>query len=387
MKIQIEKSKILDKLQIVHKTTAKTDAMPILRNILLKTENNNLLCSSTNLQINSETVLPVDNIDSEGTACVLSQHILDIMKNMPEEPIFLETEENLKLKISSSSGKIKYSLIGLNAEDFPALPNVSDTQEVKEIDSKILLDMLDKTILSIHKDTSRIPLSGLYIKWNDSDLTMVSTDGFRLSFINNKVDSSCIPAQEMIIPRKEAIILHELLSKIAEDNKKISFIPSSEYLFIKTDQVDLSIKLIDSKFPDYTKIIPSKFSKKISINSQNFLDALNRTALLMTDNTIVFNIQNDNILILSAENINEGNVVEELDIQYSDSSESTEISYNLPIKILYNPHFFIDFLKNIKAEDTIIIEFNDILTPCKIYKESDSSENWFGIMMPVSQKK
>ena len=199
MEFKIEKAALLSGLYLAQGISDRKSTMPILANVLLRTDGKDkLLVAATDLNVTVTAELPC-KVVNEGGLTVGAKHLHDIVKSLPGEDLGLKRTENQYAEIRA--GKVDYKVVGMADRDFPKLPN---HREVKfgKVDAATLRDMIAKTFFSISTDETRYHLNGVLFESDGTTARMVSTDGHRLSKVERPLEGGPKLAQGIIVPRK-----------------------------------------------------------------------------------------------------------------------------------------------------------------------------------------
>jgi DNA polymerase-3 subunit beta len=366
MKIEIQKKDLLSLLSKTLNIVEKRNTMPILVNVLLEASDSSLKAYATDLEVSLTDHSPVV-IKEAGKVAVSAKSLFDITKELFEGPLQLIKKENNWLEIKQ--GKFLSKIIGVAAEEYPVFPTYNSDRFFK-IDSSEFKQMIDKTIYSVSNDETRYHLNGVYFESTQkNNITMVATDGHRLSLI--KKEFSEINFNEkigVIIPKKGLFEIKKLIEN-SVDNVFIA-VEGSQFI-LKSGTCILMIRLIEGKYPNYQQFIPQKLSQKIIIPRDLILSSLKRVSLLANQKSkaILFHFS-PNKLEITSSNPELGDAKEELDLEYSGPE----------IKIGFNARYIEDALKNIE-QDKIEIELNDQVSP-GVIKGYDNS-NYINVVMPM----
>ena len=366
MKIEIQKKDLLSLLSKTLNIVEKRNTMPILVNVLLEASDSSLKAYATDLEV-SLTDHSQAVVKEAGKVAVSAKSLFDITKELFEGPLQLIKKENNWLEIKQ--GKFLSKIVGVAAEEYPVFPTYNSDRFFK-IDSAEFKEMIDKTIYSVSNDETRYHLNGVYFESTQkNNITMVATDGHRLSLI--KKEFAEINFNEkigVIIPKKG---LFEI-KKLIESNVDNVFIAVEGSQFIlKSASCILMIRLIEGKYPNYQQFIPQKLSQKIIIPRDLILSSLKRVSLLANQKSkaILFSFSANKLEITSS-NPELGDAKEELDLDYSGPD----------IKIGFNARYIEDVLKNIE-QDKIEIELNDQVSPGIIKGHANS--DYINVVMPM----
>jgi len=372
MEIKINRDILLKGVSRVQAILEKRSHMPILSTVLLVTKKDKLEISATDLEIGFQNSYPAEIIKA-GSITISGKKLLDITRETNSKNIYILEKENNWIYISDN--KAHYNLSCLPADEFPILTEPEGIIMI-EIDSKILSEMINKTIYSITMEETSFKLSGVFMeivnKNKEDFLRMVATDGHRLSLIDKKIPKllEIEITQGVMIPKKGLIELN----KLTLEDGNILFGLKQNNLVAKKDEALIVIRLLDTKFPDYKGVIlPKKEDKEniITINKNLLLEAMRRMMIIRGDQYqgVKINIGTDYLEMVSI-NPDLGNVEEKIEIKYNGE----------PIEIGFNPKYFIDSLQTMES-DIIFLNIKDQTSPCLITGEQD--EGFLGLIMPM----
>lgn len=366
MKIEIQKKDLLNLLSRTQNIVEKRNTMPILVNVLLEAEQNQLKAYATDLEVSLTDTVPVQTT-MPGRVAVSAKNLFEITKELFEGPIQLIKKENNWLEIRQ--GKFLSKIVGVAAEEYPVFPTYS-SENFSEINATDLKFMIDKTIYCVSNDETRYHLNGVYFEKQEKDvITMVATDGHRLSLIKKHFQNLSLGEKVgVIIPKKG---LFEIRKLIETTEKNVQVAVEGSQFILKSGSCILMIRLIEGKYPNYQQFIPQKFSHNIEIPRESMLSSLKRVSLLANQKSkAIMMCFNDNKLEITSSNPELGDAKEELDINYSGAE----------LKIGFNAKYIEDVLKNIDQEK-VILEVNDQLSP-GVLKPFDRND-YINVVMPM----
>jgi len=372
MEIKIDRDILLKGISRVQGILEKRSHMPILSTVLLTAKENELEISATDLEISFQNSYPAE-IMKPGSITISGKKLLDITRETDSKRIHISEKDNNWIYISDN--KAHYNLSCLPADEFPALTEPEDIIMI-EIDSKIITEMINKTIHSITMEEVGFKLSGVFMERIDKSgedfLRMVATDGHRLSLIDKKASDiqKIEMKQGVMIPKKGLIEL----DKLASENGNILFGLKQNNLVAKKGKALIVIRLLDAKFPDYRNIIPTKEEDKgniITMSRMPLLEAMRRMMIIRSDQYqgVKMNIGADYLEMVST-NPDLGNAEEKIEIKYEGE----------PIEMGFNPQYFIDTLQPLDS-DIIYLDIKDQTSPCLITGDQDSG--FLGLIMPM----
>ncbi len=369
MKFSIEKKSIFKSLTHLQSIVDKKNALPILSNILIEAKNNELILSSTDMDISIKENIRCDIIE-EGATTINAQLIYDIIKKL---------HDNSKIEIIANDGKIltlrsgvsKFSLACLPKEEFPLIESKIKGHTIVT-KAENIFSLIDKTKFAISNEETRYFLNGLYFSINNENeknmLTFVGTDGHRLAKFSIINTSKSEEVNGVIIPKKTINELYKLLS---ENTEEVKIDINSNKIVFYIGQLIFISKLIDGTFPDYKRVIPKNNDQVLNINRLNLLSAVDRVSTIVNEKSpvIKFKLFKD-LVNLSTFNNENSSATEDIEAKF-DGKE---------IEIGFNAKYIMDILDNLK-DNEIQIAFMDNVSPI-IAKEA-SNPNLTYVLMPM----
>ena len=321
MKFQIEKETLLNPLQQIIGAVEKRQTMPALSNVLIRTTENSLTLTATDLEI--ELVSKIDMIiDEPGDITVPARKLLDICKSLPNEAVIKFTVNENKALVQS--GRSRFSLTTLPADDFPALDAINSIYEF-EITQKTLRDIIDKTAFAMAQQDVRYYLNGLMLEISANYLRAVATDGHRLAYCEKETSVDISDIKQVILPRKGVL---ELIRLLSDNDDLIKIILGSNHLQIEFDGLRLTSKLIDGRFPDYNRVMPTDCDNVITADRDLLRQALMRTSILSNEKYRGIRlILEKNLVKLQAQNPDQEEADVEQEVVYT--GDSIEIGFNV----------------------------------------------------------
>ena len=333
MKFKVDKNILAKGLDTIQNVISAKATLPILANFLLETQKNSLRLTATDLNIGISCVIPVE-IQEPGAITIPARRFNSIIKELSDIEIVINTKKNNIVTIETDSCQFK--IIGLASEEFPKLPEFKD-KEVIELEQVLLKQMLHRTSFAVSLDETRYILNGIMFKINQSNLTLVATDGKRLAIDTKKLNKTSGKEINMIVPIKT---IQELQRNLQDEGTLSIIIGANQVLFDLGSAIIIS-RLIEGEFPDYQQVIPAAAESKIKINREQFLLAIRRAALLSTPDyqAVKFEVFK-NKLVLSKSTPDVGESREEVAMEYSGKE----------LLIGFNPNYLSDVLKNLEGE-------------------------------------
>lgn len=370
MKIKIDKKDLITLLSKTQNIVEKRNTMPILINILLKAEKDGLQVFATDLEVSLTDQVPVKT-EVTGQIAVNAKNLFEIVREFGEGEIVLETKNNNRLQIKQN--KSVFNIVGISPEEYPVFPTFK-TNDFIEVNSDVLLDMIDRTIYSVSNDETRYHLNGVYFEKKTVDgrtqFRMVATDGHRLSLVDRFTndETANIITSGVIIPRKG---LAEVKKIIDQQTGPIQMAVEGSQLIVKSGSTVLMVRLIEGKYPNYQQLIPHNLKKSASIDRESLLGSIRRVSLLS-------NQKSKGVTIALAKGKME---ISSNNPELGDAKEEIEVDYNgEDLKIGFNAKYILDILNSFNDEK-LSLELDSQLSPGLIRPATDT--DYTCVVMPM----
>jgi DNA polymerase-3 subunit beta len=372
MKISITKSELAKALARVQSIVEKRNSMPILANALLEAsksgESGVLRVSATDLEVGLTGVHPAD-VSTAGSVTVGARKLFEIIRELPDEKISLETTPNSYLEIRC--GRSRFVLAGAAGEEYPTLPSVVAERSVR-VQAAVLSHMIDRTMYAASADETRYNLNGVYLEVLDKEqkLRMVATDGHRLAYADRAIgDDIANVTSGVIVPRKGMGELKRLVDEEDADEVEIGFAGNSAV--VTTPTVKLVMRLIEGEFPNYRQVLPKAPKHRITVASDTLAHVLRRVSLLAAEGGRGVKLQvSPGKLLISARNPDLGEATEEIDLDYAGET----------VSIGFNARYLLDCLGVFRAKE-VEIGLVDELSPVAIRPTDDPDA--LAVVMPM----
>lgn len=366
MKIAVSQEKLNEALSKVRNAVPAKSSLPILSSILLTAENDVLKLTSTDLRMTIEQELEECHIEEEGKATIRAHLFLNLLSNLPKGDVVIESKgENLVI-VKSGRTEVKY--ITMSPEEFPPVMYVDDNKPVI-VSEALLLDMFKKVVFAVCADEARYAITGVLFEINGGNLTVVATDGKRMSLRREK---ECVPEEKNVritIPERT---VKELMSQMDGTGDVKIFTEESRATFI-FNKTRLTSSLIEGAFPNYEVVIPKDYSKHVIIGTESWKYVLKR-AEAMKSMSVRMNIKKGRIDI-EVQNPEVGEFSDTVEVEY-DGEE---------VKTGFNIEYLVDVVEHITTEK-LVMSVKDGNSPCVIKPltmEVEGDERYLNIIMPV----
>jgi len=327
--LECSRDDLLSPLQTVSGIVERRHTLPILSNVLLERNDDTLTLLATDLEIQicsrSQVAFPV----SPTTVTTSARKLQDILRALPADAkVSIETSGN---RLQLKSGRSRFTLQTLPAEDFPRLSASADAAAEVSLPQKTLRSLLLLVQYAMAQQDIRYYLNGLLLSLDGTELRVVATDGHRLAFAKTDLEDRH-PRHEVVLPRKAVLELCKLLE---ESDEPIRIAVLGNQVRFNFGTVELFTKIVDGKFPDYARVIPTGHKNLITVERVSLLQALQRTAILSNDKFRgVRWVLTENSLRVSCTNTEQEEAQEEMEPEYA----------GMAIDIGFNVNYLLDVL-------------------------------------------
>ena len=364
MNIKINRDTLLKPLSSVSGIVERRHTLPILSNLLLEVKLSKIALTATDMEM--QISLSVDTAVKEELAITVSaKKLLDICRSLPENAEINLTTQESRLQIKA--GKSRFNLQTLPATDYPVMAKAAGNITTITINQNTLKSLFKQVEFAMAQQDIRYYLNGLLFEVTANRLNVVGTDGHRLSFTSTELSQN-YEKQELILPRKTVIELIKLLDDSDED--VVIEIATGQVNFTFND-IQLISKIIDGKFPDYTRVIPIGHQNSFTVNRMVILLAMQRASILSNEKYrgIRMVIAKNSLRLIST-NSEQEEAEEELEINYI--GDALDIGFNVT--------YMIDVLNNVDSEN-IVFSFADANSSCLVTVPDDDDYKY--VVMPM----
>jgi len=368
VKVVIGRNALFEGLQRVSSVVPQKPTLPVLNNFLLKMSDGQMSISGTDMDIYITTIIEC-SVEGEGAITVEAKRFLSIIRELPEGDISLLVD-NERVTVVFAHGQS--SIMGLSASDYPALRESVDGLEMS-LSGNDFFEMVDKTSFSVAVDRTRLALTGVFWKVSADNITMVATDGHRLSLFGKNGSLDTNQMAESIVPPKALNQAAKVISS-GKELQKVIF-GDGVILFDFGTTVVFS-KLIEGPYPDFMQVIPFNNSKKVYVSADELSAAVRRVSVLSNSITRQIRLSvSSGTIELSTTNVDIGGEAREtLNARYEGES----------ITVGYNAAFLLEILKKIET-DEVVLELESHETACIIKPVGfdESEEQHIYLIMPL----
>ena len=365
MKFSISKNALQELLQVVVSAVPAKSTLPILSNILIEADKEGLTLVATDLDISIRTRGEA-SVEGEGSITVPAKRIGEIVRELPDADVKVSVQNT---KVTLACGNGSFTIVGLDPEDFPQLPQV-DAEKMVSLPTNILERAVRRTTYAVSNDETRQMLTGALVQFKKGELRMVGTDGHRLAKATFKGEFDGLEGRDFIIPPKA---LSQVV-RLAAGQDKVNLFVSKNFTVFEMGPTTVYSRLIDGKFPNYEQVIPKESPKKIEMRREELVAALRRVAILSDSVTrqVKMSLKPERVeFSVSTADVGEGR-------------ETVEIDYSgEPLDIGYNAVYLLEALRTMNSE-TVEVLLNTPTSPGVVVPSvQEKDEDLVCLVMPL----
>lgn len=369
MKFIVSSTGLFSHLQAISRVINSKNSLPILDCFLLELTDGTLSITASDSETTLTTSIETNGCDGDGRLAINSKTILDALKEIPEQPLTFEINENNEVIVKYQNGK--YSLMGQNADEYPQTTGLGSNAVHVTLDAQILTNGITRALFATADDELRPVMNGVYFDITTEDITFVASDGHKL-VRNKNFKSHGNEKAAFILPKKPATLLKNLLPKEMGD-VQIDF--DDRNAVFTLENYSMTCRLIEGRYPNYNSVIPSDNPFKATIDRAAFISALKRVS--------VFSSAASSLIKLSLE-MNSIQISGQ-DIDFSTSAEETLMCQydGNPLSIGFKSTFLIDILNNMSSQE-VVLELKDAARAGVIVPiEQNEEEDLLMLLMPM----
>jgi DNA polymerase-3 subunit beta len=371
MKFKINRDHFAYGLAQVLNVVGSKATMPILSNVLIEAEKDQVSLTTTNLDLGIRCKI-IAEVKEAGAVTLPVKRLANIVRELPNLDVSIDASPNHQVKLSS--GGSNFRIMGIGKEEFPPLPEFGD-EKAYTLEQAELTTMLRSVAYAQSTDETRYILNGVYLNFRDGKFSLVATDGRRLALIAKEMEVPAESAGAIILPAKTVSELAHLLDKgekvkINFNDRRCAFqIATNKDTNGLVDSIYLYSKVVEGNYPNYQQVIPKETHQRIKLERELFLQCVHRAALVCSEkaNSVKLKLTS-NLLEITAQSPD-----------FGEAHESMAINYSGPdLQVAFNPAFLIDPLKAL-TKDEVFFEVKDEVSP-GVFK---TLENFVCVIMPV----
>ena len=363
--VKAKRDELLAPLSAVSGIIERRHTLPILSNVLIERSDNALSFLATDIEIQITARSGIEPGGEAHSVTVGARKLLDILRALPDGvEVSLQLQDK---RLLVRAGKSRFSLQTLAAEDFPRLAKPTGEAARLSLSQKALRKLLGLVQYAMAQQDIRYYLNGLLMVVENSELKLVATDGHRLGYAAMKLEND-LPRQEVIIPRKTVLELGKLL---ADSDDEVRLEVSATQASFSFGSIELVSKLIDGKFPDYTRVIPTQHKNELNIDREVLRQSLQRAAILSNEKFRgVRWVLGDGVLKIVSSNAEQEEAQEELEVKYG--GDALDIGFNVT--------YLLDVLNNVSSPE-VNLSFGDASSSALVRFASEPDFKY--VVMPM----
>jgi DNA polymerase-3 subunit beta len=374
MNVSLMQENLARGLQTVSRAVSSRASLPVLANVLLKTEDSGLKLTATNLEIGINCWVP-GKVEEPGEITVPARLITDLVASLPNQRIDLvlsAKDRTLKLTCGHNRASIK----GIDADEFPVVAAIGDTPATS-VDARVLREALGEVIFAAASDESRPILTGVLTRLAGDTMTLAAADNYRIAVRTVHLDRPVQPELAVVVPARSYAELVRVLPD-AEAPIEITITPNKSQVLFHVEGVDLVSRLIEGQFPNYEPVIPAGHTSRAVIDREEFLAGTRRASIFARDSANIVKIElgaegtegDGSGVAITAHAADIGDNADQLEAAVEGSSTT----------IAFNARYLIDVLSNL-GSDEAALELSGPLAPGVI--RGIGKDDYVHVIMPV----
>jgi DNA polymerase-3 subunit beta len=279
MKLSCLQENLKRGLAVVGHAVAGKSTLPVLSNILLATDEGRLKLAATNLEVGITAWIGA-KIEEEGAITVPAKLLSDVVGGLPNDKINLELDARTQT-MNLTCARFEANIKGIEADEFPVIPTIADRQPTVSFPPDLLRETVDQVAFAAATDDTRPVLAGVLMRLKGRTATFAAADGFRLAVRTIELPEPVVEPLDVIVPARALIELARIIGDV-EGGVEVTITPSGGQILFHTESMDLVSRLIDGKFPDFERIIPSQYATRTVLDTQEFTKAVKLASYFST---------------------------------------------------------------------------------------------------------
>ncbi|HVQ23139.1 MAG TPA: DNA polymerase III subunit beta [Candidatus Saccharimonadia bacterium] len=368
VKLSVMQENLARGLQVVSRAVSSRSTLPVLANVLLRTEDAGLKLTATNLEIGITYWVP-GKIETDGSLTVPARLITDVVNSLPPgERVDLESDGAATLDLRS--GRQRAHLRGIDADEFPVIPSAGERPTTR-ISQRVLKQALSEVVFAAASDEARPILTGVLTRFEGDRLTLAAADNYRIAV---KTLATLDPVEEtsIVVPARS---YHELERVLADTDDPVDVVlaPSKNQIVFHLEGIDLVSRLIDGQFPNYQQVLPTTHTTRAVVDREELLKAVRLSALIASSSA--------NVVRLRVDSEGESGITVAAAADVGDTEGHVEATTEGDsLTVAFNARYLQEALANLAAEQ-LALEFQGPLSPGVLKPIGD--DGYVHVIMPV----
>jgi len=368
MEFTVRKFDLLQELTLIQGVVERKTTIPILANVLVRAEANEVGIAATDLELGFRTTCPAKTT-VPGTITLPAKRLYEIIRALPDKEIkFKRGDANW---VTVTCGTSRFRIAGLAQEDFPALPQAKAAST--KVPANVLSKLISRTIFAISTEDSKYTLSGALLVMKPGSITMVATDGHRLAHVEKSEALEDVTEEIKVLVPKKA--MGELVRMIAEspDTESIGFSKDDNHLFFDMGRRLLISRMLTGQFPNYEAVLPRSNDRTFAIDRDEIMAAIKRAAILSDERskTVKLAVSNGSLEIMASHS------------DLGEAHETLEVDYHKEdLQVGFNYQYLLDFLATVD-EPEVSYEFKDSESAAQLRAHPTGDYSYRYVVMPM----
>ena len=368
MEFTISKQDLAKELSLSQGVVEKKTTIPVLSNVFLEAQGEELSLTSTDLELWVRCVCPAQ-VKHAGASTLPARKLLDYVRLLPDAELAVKIGENHAASITC--GRSRTRMAGLSRENFPELPRMP--APVAQIPGGLLSGLITKTVFAISTEGARYTLNGALLLLKPESITMVATDGHRLAFVEAACQFEGIGGQLRALVPKKALVEIQRLSEEAGPNQPVALSSDENHLFFQFGLRLLATRKLTGQFPDYERVLPRENETPVVLNRDELASAIRRVSQFADERSHAIRLaMGAGELKLAGSGSETG-----------ESEETLPIDAAIPqVQIGFNAQYFLDFLGAVASEN-VRLEVKDEQSAGQMRPAGELDHNYRYVVMPM----
>jgi len=344
MEFTVSKADLVRELNLSQGVVERKTTIPILSNVLMEVADERLVLTATDLELGIRCSTAA-KVKSGGAGTIPAKKLLDYVRLLPDGDVSMKFTENHWANINS--GRSKTRMAGMSRESYPELPAMPKV--IARIPIGLLASMISKTIFSISAEESRFTLNGALLLFKGDTVTMVATDGHRLSLVECRNPLQEETSYKALLPRKAMAEILKLASDTEEKDGAVDFSGDDNHLFFQLGTRLLISRKLTGNFPDFERVMPKAHTHSVELDREEFRASIERVSQFSDERSRAVKVRFAD---------NEATIHSSLS-ESGESEETLAIEYGGPtVEIGFNAHYLLEFLRAV-PEPKVAFHFKD----------------------------
>lgn len=362
MKLTCQQSDLLSALHTVSRAAAGRSTMPVLECVYLQAGEGALRLICTDIQMGIDSSLPA-SVTEQGRLLLPARLLLEIVKKLPDGEMSLTVSDSLLATIKSHGSRT--NLQGMNADEFPALPEIGQTNNIL-VSQASFKDMVRQTVFAVATDETRPVLTGCLVQVEGEAMHMVALDGFRMAVRKTELERAFDPVSA-VVPGK---YINEISRMLDDSEESIALGFGDTHLMLDLGHARITVRLLDGEYIKYQQLIPADNQLTALVEREIFSDCVDRASLMAREgkNLVRLHLESESMVITS--NSEMGDIHEELPIEFQGKD----------LDIAFNVRYVSEVLRCLD-DKKIVMCFNSPVSPCIVKPEKGDA--YVYLLLPV----